>query len=298
MSVDRKEFLGWAAAGFMRRLQRSLERKTPAQVEAAGRRLGRLMMRTVKKRRERCLSNLKLAFPEMPDRERQELAVRTFEHFGICTADFLSSRVWTLESLEGSMEIEGKEIIDDALKAGKGAIVITGHFGNWERVNIWLGLNGIPLNVVVRTANTQGVDKIVNDLRERTGTKVIHRGNAARPIMAKLRNNEMVGIVPDQNSDEVFIPFFGHPAGTVLGPGVIHERSGAPVIPAYCIRTGVGKYKVKICPPLEPLPGYEVKGEGMMRAINAWLEEQIRETPEQWLWFHDRWRNARQRGLL
>jgi len=279
-------------------MQRWLEGKSPAQVEKAGARFGRILMRLGKRRRATAMSNLLLAFPDMPEGERSRITTATFEHFGICTADFLSSGTWTQAYLDETTKIEGDEHIVEALAKGKGAIVVTGHFGNWERVSLWSGYHGYKLHVVVRTANDEGVDKLVNDLRGRTGTGVIPRGNATRTILQKLRDNEIVAIVPDQNSDEVFIPFFGKPAGTVLGPGVLHERTGAPVIPVSCLRTGVGTYHIIVHPPLIPQPGYDIKGEGLMRSLNDWLEGAIRQNPEQWLWFHDRWRNAKERGLI
>ena len=73
---------------------------------------------------------------------------------------------------------------------------------------------------------------------------------------------------------------------------------GAVAVPVYCAYMGDGRYKIVFCDPLEPLEGYETKGEGLLRAINAWLESVILAYPEQWLWFHDRWRNAREAGLL
>jgi len=238
-----------------------------------------------------------MALPEKTEAEREAILDQVFEHFGICSADFLASRTWTKESLADSVEVVGMHHLDQGLEAGKGVLVITGHLGNWERITVWSGFNGYPLHVVARAADDEGVERLVYDLRTRSGTKVIPRGDAARPILQALRQNEIVGILPDQNSHEVFIPFFGHLAGTVLGPGVLHERTGAAVIPVAAIRIGVGRYRLTIYPPLVAEAGGE-KGEGMMRAIHAWLEQVIREHPEQWLWFHDRWRNARERGLL
>jgi KDO2-lipid IV(A) lauroyltransferase len=159
-------------------------------------------------------------------------------------------------------------------------------------------MNGYKLAVVARDTDDRGLNRMVNELRERWGTEVIARGDAVRPILTRLKRNEFVGILPDQNSTEIFIPFFGKPAGTVLGPGVISERTGAPVICCWCPRVGVGRYKFLIEPPLVSQPGYETRGEGMMRAINASLEGVVRRYPDQWLWFHDRWKSARRRGLL
>lgn len=297
MRSKRKELEGRLGAFAFSKAQKYLVRKRPQKAEEIGARLGRILFKCSRKHRERAISNLALAFPDMPLAEREQLAKRTFEHFGRVTADFLLIEDRSLDDLKASLEVDGLEHIHEALSHGKGAIMITGHFGNWERMSAYVSALGYKISVIARDTADTGLNQKVNKLRAFSGTNVISRGNATRPILERLKANEMVGILPDQNSDEIFIPFFDHPAGTVLGPGVIHERTGAPVICGWCVWVGPGKYKFWIDPPLEVMPG-DVKGEGTMRAIHASLERVIREYPEQWLWFHDRWKNARKRGLL
>jgi Kdo2-lipid IVA lauroyltransferase/acyltransferase len=276
-----------------------LRKKSPEKTERAGERLAALWWSLGKKRRERAIANLGLAFPDWTLEKRTETAREVFNHFARITADFLSGTTHSLETLEASTEIEGWNYLEEGYAKGKGVMFITGHFGNWERVSALLSLRGQKITVVARDADQADVNDMVNALREGPGTRVVARGNAARPVMERLRANEGVGILPDQNAKETFIPFFGHPAGTVLGPGVLAERTGCAVIPVACTRIGVGRYRIKFYPPLpvEPTPG-AVKGERTMLLIHAWLEEVISEKPEQWLWIHDRWRSARKRGLL
>ena len=275
-----------------------LLRKNPGQVESVGARLGRTLFRASKKHRDRALRNLELAFPELSTTDRSALALKVFEHYGIATADFLVSDRRTQEELASQLEIEGFEHLEAAHARGKGTLMITGHLGNWERLSAYLAAKGFKLSVVARDVRETGLNAEVNRLRSHTGTQVISRGAAARPILEKLRNNELVGILPDQNTDEYFIPFFGKPAGTVLGPGVLSARTGATVLFCCCMRVGPNRYRVHIEPPLEPQPGFETNGEGMMHTINQTLERYIRRYPEQWLWFHDRWKSARNRGML
>jgi KDO2-lipid IV(A) lauroyltransferase len=269
-----------------------------SKAERTGAKLGRLLMHIGKRRRETAISNIMLAFPEKSRAEAEALTLKVFEHFGIVTTDFLRIPKRKKEDVFGTMEVEGKEYLDAAIAGGKGAILVTAHFGNWERSASWVSLTGYPLNVIARDADDEGVNGILNTMRTYSGTNVIARGDAARPMLERLRKNEFIGILPDQNSDEIYIPFFGKPAGTVLGPGVVSNRTGSPVIPFYCVRVGPNRYKVIIRPPLVAQEGYTVKGEGMMRAIHAEFEQMISQYPEQWLWFHDRWRNARRKGLL
>ena len=289
------ENVGGAA---LTRLQSSLVKKPPNKVERIGERLGRLFFRLGTRRRERAIANLSIGFPDMSSADRSKLALQVFEHFGRTSADFLASKGRTKQDIEATTEIMGIENIEKALAMGKGVLLITGHFGHWERASAWMSLAGYPLSVIIRDADQKGVNQVVNELRSEPGTAVIPRGNSARQILGKLRANEIIGILPDQNAEDAFLPFFGKPAGTNLGAGVIQERTGSAVLPVYCVYLGNGRYKMVFDNLLVPLPGFETKGEGLLRAINSWLEGVIIEHPDQWLWFHDRWRNAREAGLL
>lgn len=289
---------GRFAAWLLKRVQSRMLKKPYIKALEYGEKWGRIIWRILRKRRETSISNLMMAFPEMEREEAEAITKRVFENFARSTADFLIGLNRTQEELDSTTTIEGFENFEKAHAKGKGVLIVTGHFGNWERSSMWMLHRGYKLSVVARDMDDDGVHAMINNLREGPGTEVISRGNAARPMIAKLRRNESIGIVPDQNASEIYFPFFGKPAGTVLGPGVIAERTGAAVVPSFCRYLGDGKYHIRVYPELVAEPGYDTKGEGMMRAIGKQLEEVITEHPDQWLWIHDRWRNARRKGLL
>ncbi len=284
---------GWAFV----RLQRWLGKKDAAGAERVGERLGRLAYRVSKKHRERALENLNRAFPEATAEQRATWAQGVLIHFGRVMSDFMRAASRTPEEVLNSIQAEGLERLDAALAQGKGVILVTAHFGNWERMANYLVLKGYKLSVVARDANDPEMNALVTDLRNASGVEVISRGNAARQILTKLKRNEAVGILPDQNSDEVFVPFFGVPCGTVQGPAVLSLRSGAPILPMYCARIGVGKYRFWVEPAIEPEVGFEPV-EGLTRAVNVSLEGAIRQYPDQYLWIHNRWKSAKARGLV
>lgn len=293
-----KRVLESAGGRVLLRIQSRLSRKTQTQVEEFGARLGRIMFKVAGKRRDRALSNLAIAFPELSDGDRLQLARRVFEHFGRSSADFLASGDKGPSELDATTEICGKDNLDRALAQGQGTLLVTGHFGNWERIPAWLAYHGYDVGIVIRNADQEGVNQIVNGIRTKPGTEVIPRGDSAKKILTKLRRNGIVGIISDQNAEDAFLPFFGKLAGTNLGVGVIQERTKAAVLPTYCVYVAPGRYRIVFDPLLEPLEGYDLKGEGLLRAVNLWYEKIIREHPEQWLWFHDRWRYAREAGHL
>lgn len=298
MSSLTKLLLERAGEGVLSGLQRRLLRKSPLAAEQFGERLGIRLYGLGKKRRIRAIENLQIAFPELAENDRQRLAKEAFRHFGRAATDFLVGEHRSRAELEETMEVRGVEHLDGGLALGKGVIMVTGHFGCFERAPAWTSLAGYPMSVVIRDADQEGVNRLVNRIRTAPGTRVIPRGNAARPILERLKANEIVGIIPDQNAEDAFLPFFGRPAGTNLGVGVFHERTGAAIVPVSCVHVAPARYQLEFYPALQPAVGNGVKGEGALLSFNSWLEGAIRRHPEQWLWFHDRWRNAREAGLL
>lgn len=297
MKAGFRRVYGRLVAALIRFLQKLLWSKSDAQVHRFGERFGRFLHRIDRKRRMRADSNLQLAMPSLTEAERKRIVLGCFEHFGRTAADFLVLPRRNLADLESSTEITGYEVLEEALGAGKGAILMTGHFGSWERSGAIVGHRGINLGVVIRDANEQSFNREVNKIRESSGAVVIPRGQGTIKIMRILKKGGAVAILADQNTAEAVIDFFGKPAGTALGAGLLHEKTGAPCVPAVCYYVGNGKYRLEVSEPLVPVPGMSVP-EGLMLAFNRYLEAEIVKRPEQWLWIHDRWRYARQEGLL
>jgi len=280
------------------RLQSWAVRQPPEKAYRIGLALGALMFRCSLKHRRIALANLSLALPEVSEPERLSLAKRVFEHFGQTAVDFMRSATRTNEEVLATTRHDGLEHVDRALEHGKGVMLITGHLGNWERGAHFMSAKGYKLSVIARDANQSELNDTVLRLRRGAGIEVVARGNAARPVLTKLRQNELVAILPDQNSWEAFVPFFGKPAGTALGPAVLHRRTGAALIPLACFVDGPGKLHMVFGEPIEPLLDFENEDLGIMAAVNQALEKLIRIHPEQYLWFHDRWKSARLKGLL
>jgi len=267
-----------------------------AKAEKRGAKLTNLVIRFDKKHRNQTIANLALAFPEKSQAERDQIGKDMVNHFGYIIADFVRSPIRTDEELTASTTVEGREILDRLIAEKKGILLVSAHLGNWERFGQWIPLQGVTGSGVARNANDDEITERVTKIRGERGLNILSRGNAAREILTRLKAGEVIVIMPDQNADDAFIPFFGHIAGTVLGPAVIHLKTKAPILPVCILRTGPGTYKVVIREPLVANEGE--KSEELMTRVNAEIEAMIRLAPEQYLWMHDRWRNARRKGLL
>ena len=285
--------LGWAFDATLRRYAR----RDAAAAERAGERFGLLAYRVDKKHRTRAEKNLRFAFPERPESWAVETARQSFLHFGRLAGDLMRSPVRTDAEVLENMEVPlGLDAFFDQ-EGKRGIILCTGHMGNWERAAHWVTASGHKLSVVIRPIDQAAVQTRIESLRRSTGIELLSRGEAALGMLRRLRRGECVAVLPDQNADDAFVPFFGHPTGTVLGPAVMAKRANALVVPAFCLRTGPGRYRFAV---QEPLDGATTPLEPP--EIMAWyyqaLESACREAPEQYLWMHDRWKSARRGKLL
>jgi KDO2-lipid IV(A) lauroyltransferase len=276
--------------------ERWLQIKDAAKSERRGALLTSLLYRLDKKHRVQTFANLAIAFPEKSEEERSAIGKAMYRHFGYIAADFIRAPVRTTQELLDNTVVEGKEHLDRLIADGKGILLVTGHLGNWERMGHWLPAQGMRISAVARDANDSEITDRVNKIRGENGLQMLSRGKAAREIIIRLKAGEVIAIMPDQNADDAFIPFFGKIAGTVLGPAVLHKKTKAPILPAVMLRTGPGQYKMVFHAPMAMEDGEET--EAFMTRINEELESLIRLAPEQYLWMHDRWRNARRKGLL
>ncbi len=287
-------FLSGLALWLFRGLFRLLPHRVAVGLGAV---VGTLVYAVARRRRALALANLGAAFPEKEPQQIAEMAKRVFENFGRTAAEFLRTRHLSAETVSNLVEIEGLEKVDRALQEGKGALMITAHFGNWELMARYLTDRGYRLSVVARDANDPRTTEIVNEIRRENGYQVFSRGNAAKFILGCLRRNELVGILPDQNAGDVFLRFFGRECGSVVGPAVIHLRTGAPLIPIFCVRLPGDRHRIEVHPPIETaLTGdTDRDAKAIMEEVQAAIERQVRRYPDQWLWFHDRWKSARRR---
>ncbi len=256
--------------------------------------LGRIVYRLDQRHRAIALSNLGIAFGnEVPEPERRALARRAFEHFGRTIADILKLSRISREKILSLVHTEGAEHLRKALSEGKGALVFTAHFGNWEIATAALA-EIHPIQVIARPLDNRILEAELARLRTKFGAGIISKFQAGKPILQALKNNEVVGIVIDQNvlrSQAVFVDFFGKPAATTPALAAFHVRTGAPLVPMFCYPTGMNRHLMKIFEPVEPdLSGRREQDVLKITQIcTKMIEHEIRQNPGLWLWVHRRW---------
>ena len=239
-------------------------------------------------------ANLARALPQAPERERRLLVRRSFQQAGRTALEMLWSRSLDARRLERIATFEGLDHVERALGQRRGLILISAHFGNWELMGVALGLVGIPMNVVARKMPDEDLERVLDGCRTHTGTNVIHKEQAVRSSLKAIRDNQVVGVLIDQNTlrpHASFVPFFGVEAATTRIAGQLHARTLAPMVTAFAVPNKRG-YRFVI-EPLEIEPD-ELSTEEMARRVTVAATERIeayvRDHPEAWLWIDDRWR--------
>jgi Kdo2-lipid IVA lauroyltransferase/acyltransferase len=259
----------------------------------AGELLGELIFR-IGIRVDVATQNLTAAFPDLTPPEIRHIARRCYRHFGALMAEF--SRIPLLDPALARelVQTQGYEVLEAALSSGKGAVVVTGHLGNWELMGASGAVLGYPVNYVVTGQENELVEQMMDDLRRSAGVRIIKRREALKQVIKTLRGNGLVAIVSDQDAHEsgAFVPFFGRLASTPRGAAIFCQRTGAALIFGESYRQGKGPLKV-IYEFLDQtnLPAdREAAVQELVRRYTARLEAAVRRHPEQWFWMHRRWK--------
>jgi KDO2-lipid IV(A) lauroyltransferase len=268
---------------------------------ALGRGLGRLAFRVDARHRRVALENLALAFPNETDSWRQNVAKGSFEHLGRLLIEILGQGRGVRMAL-GLVRYEGWHHLQRAAGEGKGYFLLSGHFGNWERVAHLQAAVGYPLWMVVRPLDNGYLESYFAKLREGTGNRVVHKRNAVREMVRGLKSGLGVAFVIDQNFGEpghVFVPFFGRPAATTPALGSLAARLKVPVLPVFAFPEEGGKYRVVYGPPLEAPSTGDSENDALeiTERATARIEEAVRACPTAWFWMHRRWRTQPEGGL-
>jgi len=258
----------------------------------------------LKKKRKLTLRNLRLAFGKEKNEEQlKEIADRCFNHFGNGMVDliYLLDRPDMIADL---VKIEGKEYLDNALKSGKGAILVSAHFGNFILMYLRMVQLGYKTNVIMRRTRDEEFEKYISEFRQQRGIHAIYDlppRKCVQDCLRALRNNEVLFILLDQNygsAGRVFVDFFGQKAATAAGPVIFSNRTGAPILPIFIERGHpngrIDNHKIVIEPPLEVERGKDDEETTVLNIakLTKIIERFIRRNPEQWGgWMHNRWKS-------
>lgn len=233
--------------------------------------------------------NIALCFPELSALEQNHLLQKNLQSLGMMTLETALSWWASDKSLAKMVDFTGLEHLQSALAQGRGVILLTGHFTNMELGGRLLMLQQ-PLHVMFHNLKNPLMNQVMLHYRQKHCEGSILQADL-RGLLRALKANKVVWYAPDQDfggKTSVFATFFGVTAATIIALSRLADRSGAVVVPFMPCRQADGRYLLQLCPALENYPC----GDDLQDAqrINDWLEAQIRQYPEQYLWVHRRFK--------
>jgi KDO2-lipid IV(A) lauroyltransferase len=250
--------------------------------------------------------NLKIAFPHYTAGEISALTRAISHHFSSFFIEIITIFVKKQpEEILKRVEILHPEVLEQALDKKKGVILFSAHLGNWELIPLIMSKQfNQKVNSVAREMNNPLVEKKVKQFREYMGSELIDKRNAIRTILKRLEKNRIVYLLIDHNTisrEGVFVDFFGKPACTVTSVSQLHLKRAIPIIPIF-----IHYEEEKIV--LELLEEIDASGTStgnqkedifrLTQRCTSIIEEKIRQYPEQWFWFHNRWKTRPQQEKM
>jgi Kdo2-lipid IVA lauroyltransferase/acyltransferase len=234
-----------------------------------------------------------MVFPDKSESEIRQLLKDTYRNLGITISEiYFASQT----KLAQECKMDHLEYLKDVLAQGKGVIISTGHFGNWELSMHVLAEQGIVMSAVTKRQRNPYFDEYTYKWRKQSGLDIIYKEEAGRNMIKALKENKAVVLLIDQDAgkDGIVMNFLGHPASTFKGAAKIAMHVNIPVVSAFLIRHADGSHTAHFDPPIYP-SAYTNTEEGveqMTKDISQKLEDQIILHPHLWFWLHRRWKGA------
>ena len=264
--------------------------------QALGRTAGTLAFHLARGERRKALASLSVAFPELSDEARLELARRCFRHLGtavmeMAVAPRLGARFDVLVDCSG----DALAAMDRAAASGKGGVCVAAHLGNWELQAWGVARHGLPVHAVGKENVDPRLTRLIDRFRAHGGVRNVWRGQpgAAVAMLRALRKGELLAMLIDQdtNVQNVFVPFFGRPAATPRAAADLVLRTGAAALVCLIHKREDGTYRASSEEVEVPHTGDSERDVVELTArFTARIEAAIRAHPEQWVWMHQRWK--------
>lgn len=273
-------------------LAASLSRLPPRAARQLGRSFGALLGALPTSWKRTARRNLRLALPERSD--HAAILRASFRHTGGAFLEALPLLRLSAPELCQRIHWEGYEHLVAAEARGRGVLVLSAHFGCWEVVPLALAATSRPLAAVGRPLDNPYVDRWLQRLRTRFGNRSLPKRGAVREMFRILERGERLGLLLDQRvrpQEGIEVPFFGHPAWTSPLAARLALRTGTAIVGVASYPEPRGRFRIVFRPPIVAEgPDTPQATDELTRALLAQDEATIRERPELWFWFHDRWK--------
>ena len=248
--------------------------------------------------RDRALAekHLGMAYGDTLDTKEKRRIVRSmFRNIALNVADIARLNAMKSEDLLAVFEPHGIHHLRDGLAKKRGILMLTAHTGNWEMLGAWLVAMGLPLAAIARRLYDPRLEDLLSGSRSGSGIRTITRGDNTREITRSLKEGYILAVLTDQDIPKlkgIFVEFFGIPAYTATSAALLSLKYGAPMIPVFNYRDENGRHHACAGEPLVVTPSGDLDADvaALTTLSVKATEDFIRAHPDQWVWFHKRWK--------
>lgn len=243
-----------------------------------------------KKDRNAVINNLRVILPNDSDQEIRKKAKEVFLNFGLYLVEFFRYKSITEEFVRTHVSRVGWEHVDNSLKKGKGAILLTIHLGNWELGGMAFGLLGYPIVAIALDHDHKKINDFFRVRRESKGVENISLGMSIKHCFKALKQNKLVAILGDRDFSNSGhrMSFLGREKMIPRGPAVLALHSGSPIVPVFVTRQTNGNLTVECLPPMN-FSNKQSEIE-IIQQYKSIMEDHIKKYPTQWLMFREFWK--------
>ncbi len=255
--------------------------------------LGKVFFHIFKIRKNVAKNNIKKAFPLWTDEMVNVTLKKSYTFFSKNLIDFIGfPKTW-----ENTVyNVNGLELLNKHFDRGNGIIMVTGHFGAWERLGKWLGDYAKLFTGIAFKQKNLGAHKFFIEQRELSNTKHIFKKESFEKMYKVLKLNGILGLVSDQDAGKngTFVDFFDTSASTPKGAALFFLNTKSPIVFATCVQILPTEYKIEFLPvEIEEKYIQSKNVEKITQTYTSILESYIKKYPEQYFWFHKRWKTKK-----
>ena len=262
-----------------------LRKLSGRQLNIISQNIASILFNYIPKRKNTALKNLKIAFPDKSDEWINTTLKKCYSFF---TYNFLQFLAFPFDPNSIEIEVVGKKYLNNAINENSGTVLVSAHFGSWEILGYWFGINNYPLVGIAQKQKNKGANLFFEEKRQLSGTKQVYRKSSMDSLYEILNANKILGLVSDQDArgKGVFVDFFNKPASTHKGAALFHLNTNASLIFGICVQKDIEKYRVEFI----PINPKKKSTEDITQLYTTIIEQSIKKYPEQYFWFHNRWK--------
>ncbi|KPK27026.1 MAG: hypothetical protein AMJ61_07095 [Desulfobacterales bacterium SG8_35_2] len=260
--------------------------------------LGALAFRLIREERLKTINNLTVAYGATKTAaEISAMAKEVWVNLGKSGVEFaIKMGQEDPDVFFKDLEVRGNEYMQEAYQKGKGILALISHMGCWEGTAMGIPMLGVPAYAIGKRLGNEKLNDLLFESRGKKGVPTLARGSSYKKILRTLKENNVIGILIDQDTDVrgVFVDFYGRPAYTPIGAAMLAMDSGAPVLPMFYLKKDDDTYEFIIEKeiPLIMTGNRRYDMQENTRRFHAVIEKYIKKYPTQWVWMHNRWKTT------